>query len=401
MKDLIFSLALAGLAACASADAIAQSHSAAMAPDPDAVTDRDGVMSTQWSVTRAAGMDAILLIGAAGGDLMQADIYPDEIAWVRDNVSPEGLAAIDAVDARLRGEFGILTGPSMAYFFSANDVTTLEDVIASARNPDARLRPRLMTSPHWDADEYAGAMQLMPSILTALEALQAAGYTDWYEANFAAGVDAGIATNLAAVAPYDLIAEQANLLGRTLDPQIEILIAHFSQPYGIRIMGQRFVAWHGWDAVIQLRVAAHEIFHPPFDPNDAALADALRELRADPWMSSIVEDHDPQYGYNSFMGVINEDSTQALDQIVADRLGFAQDPGERWRGSDGGMHMLAAALYQAMNEDGFAETGGVYSDWLKTALVDGVLSPAEVRRRAALIVGEAAVDRWNPATTTD
>ena len=65
------------------------------------------------------------------------------------------------------------------------------------------------------------------------------------------------------------------------------------------------------------------------------------------------------------------------------------------------MHVLAAALYQAMKEDGFDQRGGPYQDWLIGAFDRDMLTPAEVRRRAALIVGQAAVDRWDhmPART--
>jgi hypothetical protein len=161
-------------------------------------------------------------------------------------------------------------------------------------------------------------------------------------------------------------------------------------------MGQRFIAYQDWEPAIQLRVAAHEIFHPPYDPNDEELMALLGALEADPWMMSIVEDHDPRFGYRTFRGVINEGSTQALDQIVADRLGFARDPAARWRYSDGGMHMFAAAAYHAMVEDGFAETGGSYADWLKSALRRGLLSPDETRRRAAEIVGWETVNQWGP-----
>lgn len=92
--------------------------------------------------------------------------------------------------------------------------------------------------------------------------------------------------------------------------------------------------------------------------------------------------------------MVNEDSTQALDQIVAERLGFARDPALRWQHSDDGMHMLAAALYHAMKEDGFDQRGGRYHDWLVSALDRGLLTPEDVRRRAAEIVGQAAVDKW-------
>ncbi len=58
---------------------------------------------TQWRVHSSEGLDALLLLGAAAGDTMQASIYPDEIAWVRSHISPAGLAALSAIDARCAG----------------------------------------------------------------------------------------------------------------------------------------------------------------------------------------------------------------------------------------------------------------------------------------------------------
>lgn len=351
---------------------------------------------TEWVVTSAEGMDALLLIGAVGGDVMQADRYSETIAFLRANISEEGLAAIDEIDRQLRQERSLLTGPALALAFSAGPIATLEDVIATAADPETRLRPGLEASPYWDADRYAQIVALMPTVHKALLALREVGYQRWYASTNLPPIEAGIARIAGEVEPYDVIAEQARLLGRPLDPEIEIVVVRFNQPYGIRIIGQRFVAFYEWPAETQLRVAAHEIFHPPFDTDDAELLELLSELEADPWMQSIVNDHDPAFGYNSFMGVINEGSTQALDQIVSSRLGFARDPGSRWQHADGGMHMFAAAAWHAMVEDGFAETGGVYSDWLKSALRRGLLSPSEVRRRAAEVVGEETVNQWGP-----
>jgi len=356
---------------------------------------------TQWNVQSAIGMDALLLIGAASGDLMQAHIYAEEIAAVRGKMSAEGIAALDTLDAVLRQEHGRLTGPSLAYFFSAGPVATLVDVIASAADPVARLKPGLETSPNWDAAEFEVAVKLMPTVHTALLALRDTGFVEQYRQESLPNIEAAIASDYADVISRDVIPEQERLLGRDLDPQIDIIIVRYAKPYGMRILGQRFVAYYGWDARTQLQIAAHEIFHPPFDLNDAELGDLLSELRSDPWLMSIVQDHDPQYGYNSFEGVVNEGSTQALDQIVSDRLGFADEPGKRWRESDGGMHMLAAALYGAMQESGFADEGGNYAEWLKNALRSGLLSPSEVKRRAALVAGQDAVDAWGPHRSAD
>jgi hypothetical protein len=52
-----------------------------------------------------------------------------------------------------------------------------------------------------------------------------------------------------------------------------------------------------------------------------------------------------------------------------------------------------------MREDGFAERGGNYPDWLDSVVERGLLTPAEVKRRAAIVVGDAAVKKWSPAAT--
>lgn len=371
---------------------------AVTAGDSSATT--DSAMRTEWNVTSAAGMDALLIIGAAGGDVMQSHHYPETIAYVRENMSAEGIAAMDELDAMLRQRMGRLTGPSLASLFSAGPIATIDDVIASAEDPVGRLRAGNRASPRWNEKEFENATRAMPIIREALVALRDMGFTEWYAREHQSAIDKAIHGNLSAVTTYDVIPEQERLLGWTLDPEIEIVIVAFSKPYGIRILGQRFVAYHGYEGKIQLHIAAHEIFHTPYDKNDPELNDFLSSLRADPWMMSIVEDHDPQYGYNSFNGVVDEDSTQALDQIVAERLGFAENPRERWRGSDGGMHMLAAAIYHAMAEDGFSDSGGTYEDWFKSALQRNLLSPEAVRRRAAEIVGQDVVDSWGPNRST-
>lgn len=363
---------------------------------PPNVGDTRRDVRTEWVIGAAAGMDALLLIGAVGGDVMQGHIYGETIAYVRENISSEGAAAMDQLDAMLRQRMGRLTGPSLAHLFSAGPIATIDDVIESAANPVARLRPGHEASPRWNAKEFENATRAMPIIHTALVALRDIGFSDWYAREHQAAIDASIAANLESVSAFDVIPEQERLLGRTLEPEIEIVIVAFSQPYGIRIMGQRFVAYYGYEGETQLHIAAHEIFHPPYNRNDSELASLLAPLESDPWMTSIVEDHDPQYGYNRFTAIVDEDSTEALDQIVSERLGFAKDPRARWRHADGGMHMFAAALYHAMKEDGFAERGGKYEDWLKSALARGLLSPEAVQRRAAEVVGQDMVDTWGP-----
>lgn len=351
---------------------------------------------TEWNVHSSMGLDVALFIGALTGDKLQSEYYASETANFRERFDAETLASIDRVGG-MAAQTGTLVGPLLALVFSAAPHDTLEDIIASARDPEVRIRPAFEGSAYWNADRWPGLRDgVMPEVLRILLALKEAGFEQYWKEQVEPSIAPKILEMSDLLGGYDVIPEQQRLIARPLDLEIELVLLHFTKPYGVKIIGQRFVSHYSWDADTQLRTAAHEIFHPPFDPYDNELLASLERLQNDPWMQSIVQDHDPAFGYNSFEGVLNEDSTSALDQIVAERLGFARDPAERWQTVDDGMHMLAAALYQLMKEDGFAANGGNYPDWLDSVIERGLLEPSEVKRRAAMVVGVAAVAKWSP-----
>ncbi len=358
-------------------------------PDGDA-------LFTKWNVHSSMGLDAALFVGALCGDKLQSEYYASETADFRGHFDVETMASIDRISS-MAAQTGTLVGPLLALLFSAAADDTLDDIIVSAQDPEARLRPVFEASAYWNADRWPSLRDLvMPEVLRVLLALRIAGFESYWREQVEPSIAPKVLQMGKLLARYDVIPEQQRLIARPLDPEIELVLLHFTKPYGVKIIGQRFVSHYSWDADTQLRTAAHEIFHPPFDPYDSELLASLEPLQNDPWMQSIVQDHDPAFGYNSFEGVLNEDSTSALDQIVAERLGFARDPADRWQTVDDGMHMLAAALYHLMKENGFAERGGNYPEWLALVIERGLLAPSEVKRRAALVVGEAAVEKWSP-----
>jgi hypothetical protein len=145
---------------------------------------------------------------------------------------------------------------------------------------------------------------------------------------------------------------------------------------------------------VVLRNAAHEPLHPPYDRTEPRVAAAIAELSNDSLIARIVRVHDPSFGYTTAEGYIEEDAVQALEQVVNERLGLAQPARERWRESDDGMHVLAAAIYSLMKDTGFASHGGRFDHWFVAAVGKGLLSPAQIRRGAGRVMGEEAVRRW-------
>jgi hypothetical protein len=194
---------------------------------------------------------------------------------------------------------------------------------------------------------------------------------------------------------YDVLGEQERLMGHPLqDGRIEVVLLWYSRPHGIRVQGSRFLTNVGYPTSVVLRNAAHEPLHPPFDASDPGIVEAVATLSQDSMLVRIVRDHDRSFGYTTIDGYIDEDAVQALEQTVSERLGIARPAGERWRQSDDGMHLLAAAIYDLMRESGFVQSGGRFDRWLADAVARGQLSPAEIQRRAGNVVGPEAVDRW-------
>jgi hypothetical protein len=350
--------------------------------------------STRWHVQASVGLDAIVFIGALTGNGMQYQHYESEVHFIESRLDGNAKAALERL-AEFAELHSMLIGPNLALIFSAGPADTLDDVIASAREPETRLRAALEKSEYWDAREWTWVRdETLPDVLALLLGMREAGFESYWQDIAAPALDMRIEATRKYLERFDIIPEHERLLGRPLDPEIDVFLLYFSKPYGIRVTGQRFASHHSYPMYIQLRTAAHEMFHPPFERSDVSVYERLEELREDPWMQSILRDHDPAIGYNTFPELLDESATQALDQIVADRLGFDQGPGARWRTADGGMHMLSAAIYQMLREDRFDRTGGNFAEWFDSAIDRGRFTPAEVKRRAAMIVGQDAVDRW-------
>ena len=352
--------------------------------------------STRWYVRAAAGLDAVVFIGALTANGLQYEHYEAEVDVIRPRLDRDAIAALERL-TEFAELHGMLLGPNLALIFSAGPVDSLDDVIASAREPETRLRPSLEKSAYWDPREWTWVRdETLPDVLAVLHGLRDAGFEAYWQEVAAPTLGMRVEATAKYLQRFDIIPEHERLLGRSLDPRIDLFLLYFSKPYGIRVTGQRFASHHSYPMYIQLRTATHEMFHPPFERDDNSVYERLEALRTDPWMQSILTGHDPAIGYNTFPELLDESATQALDQIVWDRMGFDQGPGARWRTADGGMHMLAAAIYQMLVEDDFGEKGGTFADWFDSAIDRGLLSPAQVKRRAALVVGKDAVDRWEP-----
>ncbi|WAS90999.1 hypothetical protein [Nannocystis punicea] len=352
---------------------------------------------TRWNVTDSEGLDALCFLGPLSGDPFYTDNYPGELARFLPGFSAEAIGTVQQLKASAKEQSGLL-GPFLCMVFSAGPSETLADLRGSLAEAEQRLLPRYRTSPYWDDKEWAWFIEARPALTRVLDALAAADFPVFRRHFLGDRVERRVAALRQRLTGVDIIAEQERLLGRRLQPDITIHLVHFSRPHGIKIIGQRFISHLDYPDETVIRIAAHEILHPPFDVEHPAIRDALEVLRRDPLLTRIVAEHDPSFGYTTLDGLFDEDTAEALDQLISERIGVARSAGERWRGVDDGMHVLAAGLYGLLKTDGFDRTGGAIQDWLGRAARDGRLAPDSLHPAAASVLGLPSDRLWSPAT---
>lgn len=354
------------------------------------------VVRTRWTITASEGFDALAALGPLSGQPLYAPHYEREIAAFAPRLPVEAKGALAELQARASAA-GKLLWPTMANVLSYGATDAVGDLLVSLEAPERRLLPGYRESNQWDAGSWDLVTAGRAELATVLAGLRTAGFGAFRESLVGDRLATRAPALAAALARYDVIAEQERLIGRSLQPTIGVVLLWFSKPHAVSVGGQRSLSHFDYPVETVVRIAAHEMLHPPFPMDGPAATAALRVLDANPMMVRILKEHDPAFGYNTMEGILNEDTVEALDQIVSERLGVARDPAERWRKADDGMHVLAAALYGMLKAEGYDRTGGDIERWMADAAASGKLAPGRIAASASRIMGLPADQLWPPA----
>lgn len=351
-------------------------------------------MKTRWVVRGSEGFDALSFLSPLSGDPFYLDYYRPQVAEFAPRMPPAAMAALKALKQRAE-TVNILLSPFLDLRFSAAADGTIEDLLASAAEPERQILPAYRASPYWEGDDggWAAFKETLPAITAVLTGLRAAGFPAFRQAiiNSKARRFDQLRAKLAG---FDVVRGAEFYTGRRFEPKIEIVLLEFCKPHGIKVIGQRFLSALDWPDDVHIRTGGHEILHPPIDAKGAASKAALAILSKDPLLTRIVKEHDPKFGYNSIDGILDEDLVSAVDQLIAERFGVARDARERWNSVDDGMHVLSAGLYGLMGQDGYARTGGNLELWLLKNARSGALAPRSLHAAAALVLGRPADRLW-------
>lgn len=356
-------------------------------------------LRTRWTIRTSEGFDALAFLGPLTGDPFYAKHYAAELDAFRPRLPAEALEAIGRMDAAWDAR-GNLMWPLFTLIFSGGPDATLDDLLTSLDAAERVLKPPFQASVYWNQESWDLFIAQRDDLRLVLHALDKAAFNAFRRERLDAAARKRRAELAALLTRLDVIAEQERLLGRTLDPKIEVNLLWFCKPHGVKIQGQRFLAHVAQSDRSMVLTAAHEMLHPPFDMQGPVAKACYAVLEQDRLLTRILAEKDKATGYNSLQGILDEDTCQALDQIIQERLGFATPAKERWSQRDQGMHVLAAGLYGLMKADGYDRTGGVLTEWMMDAAKSGRLSPPILHPMAASVLERPVDQLWvTPAKT--
>jgi len=311
---------------------------------------------TDWQVLPSFRYDTLCLLNILTGDPFYVEFNQQAYEHFRPYITADVATALANVKRILKDEGQSIISAQLCLFFSAVGGESLSDMLHVLDDPIA-MQIGLQQSPYYEEESWQHFLRSRDDLRTIFRFLETINFADYWQRTILPEVEDKIQGIAAYLSNYDVVSQLEAVIGYTLpSTTITVYVLNYTRPHGIKIIGQRFITAVSWSPQIVLRTAIHEMLHPPYNLNaDQPLKDAIEALQKDPFISEKFTTHNTDFGYNSFTGYVEENCVRALDQFVSETFSTARSPQERWREEDGGMHVLAAALYHTLKMQHFTE----------------------------------------------
>ncbi len=335
--------------------------------------------STDWQLKPSLKYDTLCLLNALSGDPYYLHYYQAEYDHFHPLFTPAEQAAFVELKRVIKDEGQGIISAKLTLYYSVVDDETLPEMMRTAHDSSA-MEAALKKTSYWNADGWQNYEAARPPLEAALRALDRVGFPAYWAANARPKIEKRIAEISRELPKYDIIPVIESYLGFSLPSHtITVYLLAYSEPHGIRITGLCFLTHVSYPFSIVLHNAIHESMHPPYHADDPKVREAIDLLGRDPLVIDKVQHHDPSLGYNMTAGYIEEDSVQALEQLVSEKFGVGRNPCEYWKEQDGGMHVLAAAMYTDYKQAS-SPNPEPYWQWFVRAVQDGQLRGSNLQK---------------------
>jgi hypothetical protein len=330
--------------------------------------------STNWLLESSFKFDVLCFTGILTGDPFYVHYYPDEYSRWETLLTPEVRDALEHVKTTTKARGGIVSAGLCHLLSAVEDEEELPALVARLENLEPLWEALRTVAPENVASDQAYLLSIRDSLRLIWNWLETVGFSTYWKQEILPTLQARNDELAPFVANYDVIPIIERVLDKRLDTHtVTIYVQYFNKPHGMKLIGARYITHRDYDPANTVRIAIHELMHPPYDlPNDEALRRAFDPLRDDAFFMDKVLNHNPSFGYNSFEGMVEENVVQGLEQTIADVFGVgAPDPKQRWQVADDGIHVLAAGLYGLMQREDFVNRGETIRAFLLRHLAPG------------------------------
>jgi len=337
-----------------------------------------GASTTNWELKPSLKFDALCLLNTLSGDPYYLRDYQAEYDHFHPLFTADENAAFARLKQIIKDEGGGIISAKLSLYLSTVNDETLPEMIRTVGDSTS-MQAALKKTPYWDENEWKNYEAARPALATALRALDRVGFAAYWERTARPKIEKRIAELAPDLPKYDILPAIEKCLGFALPSHtITVYLLEYSKPHGIRITGLRFLTHESYPFRIVLHNAIHEPMHPPFNAKDPKVHAAIELLGSDPLIADKVKNHDHSFGYNTAAGLIDEDSVEALEQIVSEQFGAGNNARDYWTRQDAGLHVLAAAIYSGYKA-ALRREAITYSDWFVQAVQNGELRGEKLR----------------------
>jgi len=335
--------------------------------------------NTLWDAKPSLKYDTLCLLNVLSSDPYYINYYNESYTRLMPLFTPQERTAFRNLKAIIKERNKGIISAMLSLYFSVVDAESLDDLIRVAHD-SSEMHSRLQATTYYSEEGWKTYAEARPDLEDALLALKRIHFDQYWESNIKPVVEERGRAWTPILSRYNVVPAIEKRLGRPLPSnKITVYVLYYSEPHGIRITGTNFLTHYSYPQRIVVRNAIHEMMHPPYDAaHDATVRAAIESLGAEPFLADKVANHDRSFGYNTLEGLVEEDCVQALEQNVAEQFDTDGDlkgnPREYWAQQDGGIHVLAVALYSLMRQESFPVGNESFSQFFVRMVRTGRLS---------------------------
>ena len=128
-----------------------------------------------------------------------------------------------------------------------------------------------------------------------------------------------------------------------------VYLCSFAKPHGLKLCGNNIISDYSYSNDNILSNVTHEVFHPAFDFD--TVSQSLNVLSEKSWVQEAFKNQNPNSGYYTIEGFIEEHIVEALGIYVLAQLGVDINPSEYFKIHDEGSHVISPHFYKYLCEN--------------------------------------------------